>query len=54
MHAAYIGQKERVRQLLEAGADPGIKDHDGKAALDYAIEKDRKEVALLLKDLEKK
>ena len=33
-----------VRTLLDAGADPSIKDIDGKSVIEYAIEKDQKEI----------
>lgn len=39
-----------VRILLEAGADPGIRDRDGRTALDQARQRGHREIAALLRD----
>lgn len=42
------GQQEIVRLLLAAGADPGIRDANGRSALDHARERGFDEIAALL------
>jgi len=52
MRAAQTGQLELVKALLEAGADPGIKNAEGKTALDLvctmSTSEDCKEIRRLL------
>ncbi len=43
--AAYRGRTLIAKALLDAGADPRLKDNDGKSALDAAIDADAKEPA---------
>jgi hypothetical protein len=45
--AAWDGDLARI--LLENGANPGLKDEQGKTPLDHAKERDNQEVAELLK-----
>jgi ankyrin repeat protein len=49
IYVAAAGHKEVVRELLNRGANPKLKDREGKTALDWALKYDRKEVAALLK-----
>jgi ankyrin repeat protein len=49
MQAALVGQLEIVKILLDAGADPTVKDTGGRTAMDYAEERDRKDIGDLLK-----
>ena len=37
IHAAVSGSLEKVAMLLQAGADPHIKDNEGNTALDWAL-----------------
>lgn len=46
--AGYNGDAQIVMELLRAGADPSLKDKDGKTALDRALEQKHDEVAALL------
>lgn len=39
MWAAFHGRSEHVRVLIEKGADPGIRDMDGMAAIHWSIQK---------------
>jgi ankyrin repeat protein len=48
MKASGLGRKLYVEELLKAGADPNIKDHDGKTALDYAKQYDQYDIADIL------
>lgn len=41
--------QEIVRILLDAGADPGVRDHDGLSALDHAEQRGYREIAALLR-----
>lgn len=50
MQAALVGQTEIVKILLDAGADPTVKDTSGRAASDYAKEKDHNDIVSLLKE----
>lgn len=45
IRSARHGYLRTVTYFLELGADPRIKDRDGKDAIDHAIENDHKEVA---------
>ena len=47
--ASKEGRVENVKILLEAGADPGLKDKMGKTALDWAKEKENQELVVLLR-----
>ena len=46
--AAYNDDRQIMMELLRAGADPTLKDKDGKTALDRANENENKEVAAIL------
>lgn len=46
--AAWNGDAQIVMELLRAGADPSIKDKEGKTALDNAVEAKEPEIAALL------
>ena len=48
MAAAYNGRTKICEMLLALGADPSLKNKDGKTALDYARQYDRPECAALL------
>lgn len=48
MWAANWGRTEMAKLLLERGADRGIKDEDGKTALDKARQKGHADVVALL------
>ena len=50
MHAAAEGQLEVVKILLEAGADPSLKDVDGDTAESFATQNGHNEVAGLLRE----
>ena len=50
MFAARDSNAEMVQLLLDYGADKNIKDPDGKTAIDYAIERDKKDIIALLQD----
>jgi ankyrin repeat protein len=50
MMAASMGHLEAVRFLLNEGADPGIKDHAGRTALDRAREAGFNDVAEAIKE----
>lgn len=43
--AAYVGDMEVVRMLLDRGGDPRMKTHDGKTAIDIARERGHAAVA---------
>ncbi len=49
MNAAKAGNSALVEYLLSIGADPNLKDYDGKTAYDFAVENGHKETAELLK-----
>ena len=49
MFAAGEGNEEVCKVLLEAGADPGLKDSDGDTALDHAKANQQKAVIELLR-----
>ena len=48
MRAAYMGRTKICEMLLALGADPSLKDKDGKTALDWAREQNKPECAALL------
>lgn len=48
MQAACDSTPEMVQLLLDSGADKSYKDSEGKTAYDYAIGKEKDEIALLL------
>jgi hypothetical protein len=48
--AAVHGHTEAVRALLAAGADPAVRDVNGKTALDWAMWANRPDVVLLLRE----
>jgi len=48
MQAAYSGDLEVARFLLDAGADPTIKNQHDYTALDYARERNHPEIARML------
>jgi ankyrin repeat protein len=48
MEAAYQGRTKICEMLLALGADPSLKDEDGKTALDCARERNKPECAALL------
>ena len=49
MIAADRGNVDAVELLLKRGARKDLKDTSGKTALDYALERDRTEIARLLR-----
>ncbi len=48
MRAVLRGQAVSVEWILSAGADPDVRTHDGKTALDFARQIDRPELVDLL------
>jgi ankyrin repeat protein len=48
--AAIEGQADAVKVLLDAKADPSLKDTKGRSPLDVALAKNRTEVVKILKD----
>ena len=48
MMAAHYGTREAVKLLLEAGADPALKNELGLSAIDFAFRADRKDVAEMI------
>jgi ankyrin repeat protein len=48
MMAARYGHRDSVRALLEAGADVSLRNQQGLAALDFAVESSRRDVADLI------
>ena len=48
IYVAAAGHKELVQELLDRGADPKLKDIDGKTARDWALKGGYKDVAALL------
>ncbi|MCP4134843.1 MAG: ankyrin repeat domain-containing protein [bacterium] len=50
MISASLGEIDKIRELLKAGADPEIKASDGSTALISALDGKQKETALLLLD----
>ena len=46
--AACAGRTKICEMLLALGADPSLKDSEGKTALDYARERNKPECAALL------
>ncbi|MCW5625511.1 MAG: ankyrin repeat domain-containing protein, partial [Burkholderiales bacterium] len=51
MWAAGAGDAATVRALVQAGADPALKDDRGKTALDIAREMRRESIAEILSGL---
>ena len=49
MYAARNSTPEMVQLLLDYGADKSIKDDDGMTAYDYAVKKEKHDIANLLK-----
>jgi hypothetical protein len=49
MTAAVLGHSEAVRELLAAGAHPGLRDIQGKTALDWAESTRRADIVRLLR-----
>jgi len=47
--AAVSGDKEIIKILLDAGADPTLKDYGGKTATEYAEQYKKGEIAALLR-----
>ena len=54
MWAASYGQDETVHILLSKGADPRLKDNDGVTAASWAAKNGRSNLALILREAEKK
>jgi hypothetical protein len=52
--ASILGHKRIVEMLLENGANPHVKDREGKTALDYAQENSHGEIARILRHATKK
>ena len=50
IYLAAAGHKELVQELLNRGADPKLKDREGKTARDWAVKGGYTDVAALLKD----
>ncbi len=51
MHwAAYYGRLAIAKRLFEGGADPTLRNKDGKTAIDYAWERGKSEVVALLSE----
>ena len=50
MHAVWSGNTQAVKELLRLGADPGLRDNDGKTAAMIAFERGHYELAKLLKN----
>jgi ankyrin repeat protein len=48
IYVAASGHKDLVQELLSRGADPKLKDREGKTARDWALDSGYKEVAALL------
>lgn len=48
MKASGIGRLWYVEELLKLGADPSLRDSDGKTAMDYASQLEQDEVVELL------
>ncbi len=48
MYAAQRARTENLERLLAAGADPTLRDNNGRQALDFAREKNRKKMIVLL------
>ena len=48
MMAAHYGTPAAVKLLLEAGADPSLKNHLGLSAMDFANRADRRDAAALI------
>jgi uncharacterized protein len=48
MMAAHYGTREAVKLLLQAGADPTLKNELGLSAIDFAYRADRKDVAEMI------
>jgi hypothetical protein len=48
--AAFAGYPDIVELLLKHGADPSIRDSDGKTALDFARESNRKDVVKIIEE----
>lgn len=44
MYAAKYGELEAAKVLVKAGADVGLKNREGKTALDYARKYEKKEL----------
>ena len=54
MWAASYGQDETVHILLSKGADPRLKDNDGVTAASWAAKNGRSNLAIMLREAEKK
>lgn len=54
MWAASYGQDEATRMLLDEGADPRVKDVDGVTAAGWAAKNGRGNLAMLLREAEKR
>jgi ankyrin repeat protein len=48
MMAAQYGTRDAVKLLLEAGADPNLKNQLGLSALDFAMRANRRDAAELI------
>ena len=49
LQAAYFGRTAVAKVLLEAGADPTLRDVDGKSAADWAASEGHAELAAILR-----
>ena len=49
MQAALVGKTEIVKILLDAGADPTVKDTGGRTAVDYAQDQKHDDIVQLIK-----
>jgi hypothetical protein len=49
MQAALVGKTEIVKILLDAGADPTVKDTGGRTAIDYAEDQKHDDIVQLIK-----
>jgi ankyrin repeat protein len=53
MWAAVYGRTDAAKVLLENGADPRLKDDEGKTAADWASRNQREELAKMLREAQK-
>jgi ankyrin repeat protein len=53
LNAAFLGRANAVKALLAAGADPNIRDKDGKNSLEVAREQKHDDVVKLLESVTK-